>query len=554
MSLQETPFDRSLFVPSWLVSAFNKEETSSIETSCDNWGLAELKALALVLSSLQSQCLEEGEEGKNSFQLNRQELIDKLGFCVFKKEKQILAFFQQLGGIRLYLGESEEETPRVAKALFYKETQSSESLELSLTEEVKEFILGLSSSFSHFFQTLSRRPQSFLSKSPLPLAFKRSLWLEASPEDLKNFIVLEKQSLSEENLAYLPEAFAGNLEALPLYEKTGKNREKSLFKRVKKLNNLLKKASFHGVSKALSPEEICWLGAKENKTLSLWQKKEPLTGLTKDLTVYYQRVNSYFLRTGQKKLPLFLRFFGKESSLSLYRQEIEEHFEKYKKDYAISSEGAFLTPFVFVFLELILRLECQDFPLEKTLKEKVSKLLETERNFFEHYQKFCTLYQEEKALKKETLRNSFLLNPSHPLCKTSAFLEKAESLGLSSHKDDKIKSEKEEERLSKKVAPQSSEEAPSLKNLIDPDVKAMITEALLKLKTHAKGDYQRIKNLYYNSLNEKSQSIIKTLEQRMNQDVFEHQLDQRLINFVLHNQGNPILGSLGMFSQNFSKQ
>jgi hypothetical protein len=545
VSQEENPFDRTIFIPSWLVRCLNTpnaQTSKNVDMSCCNWTPMELKALALVLSGLQEKCLGETSQEK-SFSLNREELTAELTFSVFRKEHQVTAFFNQLGGLRIYLEKERAEEKR-AKPFFYKETQNPESLHFWLSEEMKEVLFGVSSSVSRFYQQVQKPFTPRFSHEEAPLAFKKSLWLEINPYDLGNFLALEKGSLYEENLAYIPLAFTQDLESLPLFSITERDRKKNLLKRVKKLNNLLKKASFHGVTEAVSSKEICWLPSANHKILSLWQKKENLE--VPPLGLYYERVNGYFLRLGLEKLSLFFHFFEQENKFKLYHEELTKHLSNYEKDFELSENFSELIPLVFIFLEISLRLQSKKFPLGEELKAQIEKDFKEEKNFFDLYKEFRNLYKKTAYLKRLLLKDSFLLNTKHPFYEDKGFMEKLNTISLSS---------KKEVRNADTLEPETK--TPAFKEEIitkDPEVKTMIGDALLKLKAHSKGDYQKIKSLYYNSLNEKSQNIIRTLEQRMNQTVFEHQLDQRLIHFVLNNQGNPVLGSLGKFSQNISQQ
>ena len=106
MSQEENPFDRTIFISSWLVKCLNTpnaQTSKNVEMSCCNWTPMELKALALVLSGLQEECLGGGPSKEKSFSLNRRELTAELKFSVFRKEHQVTAFLNQLGGLRIYL-------------------------------------------------------------------------------------------------------------------------------------------------------------------------------------------------------------------------------------------------------------------------------------------------------------------------------------------------------------------------------------------------------------------------------------------------------------------
>ena len=547
MSQEENPFDRTIFISSWLVKCLNTpnaQTSKNVEMSCCNWTPMELKALALVLSGLQEECLGGGPSKEKSFSLNRKELTAELKFSVFRKEHQVTAFLNQLGGLRIYLEKECTEEKR-AKPFFYKEMQNRESLYFWLSEEMKEMLFGVSSSLSKFYQQIEKPFSPRLSQEEPPLAFKKSLWLEINPYDLGSFIALEKGALHEENLAYIPLAFTQDLESLPLFSVTERDRKKNLLQRVKKLNNLLKKASFHGVTDSISSKEICWLPSANHKILSLWQKKENLE-TPSPLGLYYERVNAYFLRLGLGKLSLFFHFLGQENKFNLYHEELKEHLSNYEKDFELSENLSELTPLIFVFLEISLRLQSEKFPLGEELKAQIEKHFKEEKNFFDLYKEFRNLYKKTPYLKRLLLNDSFFLNTKHPFYQEKWFTEKLNMRTPSSKTEVTHVNTLEPET---KTSPIKEEIT-----IKDPEVKTMIGDALLKLKAHSKGDYQKIKSLYYNSLNEKSQNIIRTLEQRMNQTVFEHQLDQRLIHFVLNNQGNPILGSLGKFSQNISQQ
>lgn len=221
MSQEENPFDRTIFLPSWLVKCFdipNTQTSQNIDMSCRNWSPIELKALALILNNLQSECLGRLSQEK-SFSLNREKLTAHLQFSVFRKKQQVSAFFNQLGGLRVFLEKERLEGKR-AKPFFRKETQDSESLHFWLSEEMKEVLFGVSSSLSRFYQQIEKPFTPKFVQEEAPLAFKKSLWLEINPYDLSNFLALEKGSLHEENLAYIPLAFTENLESLPLFQLT----------------------------------------------------------------------------------------------------------------------------------------------------------------------------------------------------------------------------------------------------------------------------------------------------------------------------------------------
>lgn len=546
----KTWFENTFFLPSWLAKCLEPSVESKQMpplASCIFWSPSKLKALSHVLNLFQRRLLE-NPACQPFFSLNLESTRKEFNIHPAKLETLSNEFFSQLGGLRFYLEKGEK---LEAISLFKEEGRNQEDIFLKTDDLGCELILGITSSYHkwlRFLASYEKKPSE--PKGAFPLEVKKSLWLELNDRECSIFLSLEQKAQKDRNLVSIAGDYKANLLDLINKEKSLTNKNFSLSKSFERVNSVIKKASYHGSANPFSQNEILWMEQNSSSICGVWQKKQ--NNSLSQLPSYKKLVSAYFVKKVIKEATLFFNLLGEglgatplKTAKEFFSQKIGTKIEEYSSDFFMDEKGS-LSPLILLFMEFYLRLHPNHKnPIPSELKGYFPQKASFPFELLDNYKNFVSLFQKEKSLKESVLKNSLFLSSQKNLClkeKYHAYAEKTWSpFPIKKAENKKVK----EEKFS---LPQKKEaEKTNLEGLgySDSEVKLMIDKDLTGVRSHSLHEYQKLKKLYYNSLNEKSQNIILTLEKRMKQDLFDHQIQQRLVDFIFNNPQNPAIKSVG---------
>lgn len=527
--------DPTLYFPHWFQEAVffhGEKQPRKASSSCAFWGSSGLKQLGILLGSLQKQILS-SPYSSSKLTLNLEELPKILATTLRETRKEnFYTFISQLGSLRLYC--KREET-RESFPLFSAESLEGNTLKLTLSSYADELILGIGSTFHRTLAQASKQKNPFSLPAVPPLPFKKSFWLELKKEELAPALLFEQKSFPTQNQASL--GGASNLGNLPSNFFKGATPSKILYK----LNLLAKKGSFHNLTDKILKKEILWINSSEEKTQLLLNRKT--SEHSHSLEAYYKGISHYFTKKALTELSSFLKTFVSLDTqrnlarhIQSFQQEILSRIDDYSKDFLLIDKKH-LCPLILVFLELIARLQSHDEELSWT-KGKLSFLespIELE-SFWISYQKFLALLKNNTSFQETLEENCFLFNGKSPQFLTSRAKETNPNLEpweLGEERKQSLPPNKEKKPFFHEASTnpyQASQYPPE-------ELKNKIHSELVSMKTSSSRDYQKLKEIYYNSLDEKSLGIMKTLETKMRRELFESQIQRRLVNFIYNNPG-----------------
>lgn len=564
-------------MPSWLVSSLltslerRKEYNDLHGTDCELWRISELKVLSFIISSLQNQILKEPYHAMYTINING---ILKEISCDLSKINSLLArVLSGLGGIRFF---TKKQKTYEASFLFVKEQFDKKNLYLKANKEGQEFILGISSSYTKWLQRVVNQDlDKTQHENESVLAINKSLWLELRSWELFALINFEKSCQEEKNLVQFPKTFNIDLLSLLSEHDLSNKAHNRFFKKIQKINLLLKKMNYHGCTNLNKVEEALWINQKVHTVKAVWQTKTQYA--LNDMYEYKQSVSSFFVKETLSSQSKFFKFMGlglKKEALEklqiLFMDKIKNELDFYAKDFIEDSKCS-LSPCILVFIELCLRSYSNHLvPLAEETKFYFFPKEINESNLKASYESFLLLLNKEISFKETLVKDSlFLWSDTQILgskirnnfIKNIEILLNTESTQVDNnayttqdcrHFPQVIKTTNLTPKLEKAnkdnpIFPTKQQEIEKMDNLYK---KSVIDQQLTKIRSNSNIDYQKLKELYYNSLNEKSQNIIMTLEKKMKQDLFNRQIQQRLVTFIFNNPHNPMIKSLQYFTKN----
>ena len=345
---------------------------------------------------------------------------------------------------------------------------------------------------------------------------------------------MERSSSSDASLAALPSSFSFEASALQLFKKF------SPLKGAHKLNALAKKASFHGLTKPAPTETPLWIDSRHQNIKGVFTRKISIAA--EELTLYQRNLNLYYSQKILGHFPSFLETLFTKTKIrrndyleTLFKQSVLSYLSDYSHDFILDKEGR-LCPLVFLFLEFYIRIQQSGNTIKKDFSFLISEL--NPQNIMSIYLRFVSSLSLEPKLENYLIENSVLLNPfvQNKTLATQSTTEKS----VTQENKPNIPHPSSQNTIPK----EKHWPSPASENSEHKQIKSMIEKDLTQIKTGSRKDYQRIKELYYNSLNEKSLTVIMTLEKKMRQELFEHQIKQRLVNFIYKNPDNQEIKSM----------
>ena len=526
----------------------------------------EWSLLPFVLSSIQGQLLNGGKT--RTLHLDPSTFVSDLAPVFFRKRSIFEVFWSRLGSLKIYLQTSDKTV--VARPLFKSESWSSHKsgkvIDFEISDDIQDLFLGFLSPYENLL-AYCHQSESILKTNidfQKPLVIRKSLWLDLNYLEQLLFLRLEKSRQWHPNTVHYDEVFLEGLSRLF----DGINletyfRSKSRRNKINVLKRFCRKLYDHGLLTPLDDESFVALNQQEEKDQSfVWQRFVNFED--NSFLEHYKKSSCFFLlkRLFNKQEKKFFDFISSgvsQNHVVQIRQVwsgIIQNELKYFGSF-LFDVGAQIIPLLLVFIEWYFRLQPGH---RRPLPERMLKYSVIENVFFrsssfdlkQQFTEFAMLFSEHKFLAEEVKKDKnlcfalFFATEKVDLVddyyqEFSTLLRKGtKGQGVQKSPSTK-KNQSNDHDLSQSLNPLIKTETKE-QSLIDNNEihsekisRSLVIKELDRLKLHSSQSYTKIKSNFIESLDEKSQKIMLSVSKSLRPELFEQQIRERLIKYMIKN-------------------